>query len=340
VNREPRPPQPLKVGLIGVGHLGTYHLNKYRDHPLVASILVHDIDLERARQRAEEGPVGGRPVRVLDDPAEVLAQCEAVSVAVPTSGHHQVVLRALAAGCHVLVEKPIASTAAQADELVAAAGRAGVLLQVGHVERFNPALQGLEAEGVVPGFIEAHRLATYNPRGRDVSVVHDLMVHDLDLVLHLVGEQPADMQAAGVAVIGPTADIANVRLSFPGGCVANLTASRVSLSPMRKLRIFQRDAYLSLDLQAGRREIVRLRDGTGATEEGERTVMQMAGRRVTLNTFQGSRDALAVEIDAFLRAVSARREGREEDPPRGVSGAQAAAALALAESIAAAISSP
>jgi predicted dehydrogenase len=340
VSGAPRPPQPLKVGLIGVGHLGTYHLNKYRDHPLVASILVHDIDLERARQRAEEGPVGGRPVRVLDDPAEVLAQCEAVSVAVPTSGHHQVVLRALAAGCHVLVEKPIASTAAQADELVAAAGRAGVLLQVGHVERFNPALQGLEAEGVVPGFIEAHRLATYNPRGRDVSVVHDLMVHDLDLVLHLVGEQPADMQAAGVAVIGPTADIANVRLSFPGGCVANLTASRVSLSPMRKLRIFQRDAYLSLDLQAGRREIVRLRDGTGATEEGERTVMQMAGRRVTLNTFQGSRDALAVEIDAFLRAVSARREGREEDPPRGVSGAQAAAALALAESIAAAISSP
>jgi predicted dehydrogenase len=340
VNREPRPPQPLKVGLIGVGHLGTYHLNKYRDHPLVASILIHDIDLERARQRAGEGPVGGRPVRVVEDPAEVLAECEAVSIAVPTSGHHEVVLRALAAGCHVLVEKPIASTAAQAGELVAAAGRAGVLLQVGHVERFNPALQGLEAEGVVPGFIEAHRLATYNPRGRDVSVVHDLMVHDLDLVLHLVGEQPADMQAAGVAVIGPTVDIANVRLRFPGGCVANLTASRVSLSPMRKLRIFQKDAYLSLDLQAGRREMVRLREGTGSTGEAERTIMQMAGRQVTLNTFQGSRDALAVEIDAFLRAVSARREGRDEEPPRGVSGAQAAAALALAESIAAAISSP
>ncbi len=335
-----RPPQPLKVGLIGVGHLGTYHLNKYRDHPLVATILVHDIDRERARQRAEAGPVGGRPVRVVDDAAEVLAECEAVSVAVPTSGHHEVVLQALAAGCHVLVEKPIASTAAQADELVTAARRAGALLQVGHVERFNPALQGLEAEGVRPGFIEAHRLATYNPRGRDVSVVHDLMVHDLDLVLHLVGERPADMQAAGVAVIGPTVDIANVRLRFPGGCVANLTASRVSLSPMRKLRIFQKDAYLSLDLQAGRREIVRLRDGTGAWGEGERTVMQMADRQVTLNTFQGSRDALAVEIDAFLRAVTARREGREEDLPRGVSGEQAAAALALAESIAAAVSSP
>ncbi len=332
-------PQPLRVGVVGVGHLGTYHLQKYRDHPLVTEILIHDLDPDRAREQAESRPAGGRPVRVAASFEEVIKSVDALSVAVPTSAHYEVVLAALRAGCHVLVEKPIASSAGQAREMVAVAVEMDRVLQVGHVERFNPALQELEAEGIVPGFIEAHRLAPYNPRGRDVSVVHDLMVHDLDLILHLVGQEPLERQAAGVAVIGPGTDIANVRLTFPGGCVANVTASRVSLSPMRKLRIFQPDAYLSLDLQTGRRELVRLRGPEDPAAADEQTVMTMEGRQVTLSTYQGSRDALAVEVDAFLRAVLAwAADSGPEDPPRGVSGRQAAAALALAEEIARTIS--
>lgn len=334
-------PQPFHIGVVGVGHLGGYHLQKYRDHPLVADILIHDVDLDRARQKAAAGPAGGRPVRVAASLEDLIGSVDALSVAVPTSAHHEVVVAALRAGCHVLVEKPIASSAEQAQQMVAAAVETDRVLQVGHVERFNPALQELEAEGIVPGFIEAHRLAPYNPRGRDVSVVHDLMVHDLDLILHLVGQEPVEMQAAGVAVIGPGTDIANVRLTFPDGCVANVTASRVSLSPMRKLRIFQPDAYLSLDLQAGRRELVRLRGPQEPGVAGEQTVMTMEGRQVTLSTYQGSRDALAVEVDAFLRAVLAWTTDKgQEDPPQGVSGRQAAAALTLAEEIARTISGP
>ncbi|MFO7768402.1 MAG: Gfo/Idh/MocA family oxidoreductase [bacterium] len=332
----PGDPGTLTVGVTGVGHLGTYHLQKYAVHPRVGRILVYDIREEQAAQRAESVP-SPRPVQAAGSPAALFEACDAVSVAVPTRAHREVTEQALAAGCHVLVEKPIAADSDEARALVEAAERADRVLQVGHVERFNPALQGLEAEGIVPGFIEAHRLAPYNPRGTDVPVVLDLMVHDLDLILHLVGEEPSELHAAGVAVITPSADIANVRLSFPGGCVANVTASRVSLTAMRKLRVFQRDTYLGLDLQQGRREIVRLRDRDQGLGEGELPVMGLEGRRVTRVEVQGGEDALAMEIDAFLRAVEAHRAGGEPKVPRGVSGREAARALALAEEITRAI---
>ncbi len=337
MNAPSEAPGTLTVGVAGVGHLGTYHLQKYAVHPRVGRIVVYDIREEHAAQRAESVP-SPRPVQAVGSLEALFEACDAVSVAVPTSVHREVVEQALAAGCHVLVEKPIAADSVQARSMVDSAEAADRVLQVGHVERFNPALQGLEAEGIVPGFIEAHRLAPYNPRGTDVPVVLDLMVHDLDLILHLVGEEPSEIQAAGVAVITGSADIANVRLSFPGGCVANVTASRISLSAMRKLRVFQRDAYLSLDLQQGRRELIRLRDTDEGLGEGELPVMSLEGRQVTRMEVQGGQDALALEVDAFLRAVEDHGSGREPEPPHGVSGGEAARALALAEEITRSIS--
>jgi predicted dehydrogenase len=323
----------LPVGVIGVGHLGTYHLNKYAGHDLVSEIFLYDPEPGRAARQAEQLETDCR-VAVCESLTECLEQSAAVSIAAPTSEHFDLGWMAINSGCHALIEKPITARPDEAWSLVEAADAAGLVLHVGHVERFNPALQGLNTSELNPKFIEAHRLAAYNPRGTDVPVVHDLMVHDLDLILYLVGEEPSDFQATGVPVITNTADIANVRLSFPGGCVANVTASRVSLAPMRKLRIFQRDAYLSLDLQKGSRDLVRLRDPDEEHGPDESPVLQMEGRVVTRSPFSGERDALAVEVDAFLRTVEAVRSQADTAlSSPGVSGREAATALALAEEI-------
>lgn len=322
----------LIVGVMGTGHLGTYHLKKYASHPSVTSLVVHDREPGRALEKIQNLS-SLHPVKVADQPEECFEVCDAVSVAVPTWAHAGIVEGALEAGCHVLVEKPITASFEEALKLVEMAAEADRVLQVGHVERFNPALQGLEEEEITPRFIEAHRLAPYNPRGTDVGVVLDLMVHELDLILNLVGEEPSDLHAAGVGVITDSVDIANVRLSFPGGCVANVTASRISLSSMRKIRIFQPQAYLSLDLQQGSRELVRMRSTEELLLDGEIPVMQIEGQVITRREFQGEADALAVEIDAFLRAVIAREAGLKPEPPFGVDGEEAAAALNLAERI-------
>lgn len=326
-------PEAIAVGVVGVGHLGTFHLQKYSVHPAVASIVIHDLESGVAGQKAESVD-SVHPVSIADNLDECLELCDAVSVAVPTSVHAQVVEKALHAGCHVLVEKPITSESGSAWPLVEAAGEADRVLHVGHVERFNPALQGLEDEEIVPRFIEAHRLAPFDPRGTDVPVVLDLMVHDLDLILHLVGGEPVDIQAAGVPVITDSADIANVRLSFADGCVANITASRVSLSSMRKLRVFGSQIYLSLDLLQGTRELVRLREDPQGMDSDEIPVMELADRVITRKEYQGDRDALAVEIDTFLRTVQAHEAGIEHAvAPAGVTGREAAAVLELAEDI-------
>jgi predicted dehydrogenase len=334
VNEAGPPADLLTVGVIGVGHLGSYHLQKYAKHELVSRIVLFDVDGERADEQAASADID-REITVCGSLSECLQAADAVSVAAPTSEHFDLAWMAINAGCDVLIEKPIASNAEEGRSLVEAAGSADLVLHVGHVERFNPALQDLDTTELRPGFIESHRLAPWSPRGTDVPVIHDLMVHDLDLILYLVGEEPVDVQAAGVSVITGSIDIANVRLTFPGGCVANVTSSRISLAPMRKMRIFQRDAYLSLDLQAGSRELVRLRDDGEQLPEGERVVMDMEERTITRSPFKGTRDALDVEIDAFLRAVSARRqETGTPDPPHGVSGAEASLALKIGEQIA------
>lgn len=326
-------PETFTVGVVGVGHLGTFHLQKYSSHPFVSSIVIHDLEeglAERKRNELESV----HPVEIANSLEECLEKCDAVSIAIPTASHAQAVEKALEMGCHVLVEKPVTSESASAWPLVEKAEESGRILHVGHVERFNPALQELEAEKIIPRFIEAHRLAPYNPRGTDVPVVLDLMVHDLDLILYLTGEKPVEIEAAGVSVITSSADIANVRLSFPGGCVANVTASRISLTSMRKLRVFASQVYLSLDLLEGSRELVRLRHDSDEIGDSEIPMMEMEDRIITLKKYKGERDALAMEIDSFLRSVKAQESGSQEVVhPAGVSGREAATVLDLAEEI-------
>ena len=251
------PPSPLLVGLIGVGHLGKVHARCLAalEGPSLRVAGVYDVDPEAAAAVAAE--YGWRRFGSL---GELLGRCDAVDVVTPTTTHRVVVGAALEAGRHVFVEKPVTATAAEARELEALAEARGLLVQVGHVERFNPAFAALETRGLRPVFAEAHRLAPFNPRGNDVSVVLDLMIHDLDLVLSLLPAPVASVRANGVAVTGKTVDIANARLDFDDGATANLTASRISLKAMRKLRLFQRDAYIGIDLLGKSTEVVRLSD--------------------------------------------------------------------------------
>lgn len=232
----------LNAGVIGVGHLGKHHARILASLPDVKLAGVADIDLRTAEKIA--GKVGCDPFA---DFRQLLPSVEAVSLATPTPTHHELALEILNAGKHLLIEKPITETPEQAQELVQLARKKNLVLQVGHVERFNPAIRALEKILSDPRFIESHRLAPFQPRGTDVGVVLDLMIHDIDIILHLVRSPLKQIQALGVDVLTPREDIANVRLTFENGCVANLTVSRVSYKEMRKIRIFQQDCYLSLD---------------------------------------------------------------------------------------------
>ena len=233
----------MRTGVWGVGVWGEKHARVYQALPEAELVGVYDRDTARAAEVAARH--GGR---AFERPEALLEACEAVSIAVPTVDHRAACEAAAAAGRHMLVEKPMAVTVAEADAMIAAARRAGVTLQVGQVERFNPALLAARPHVSAPKFIEAHRLAVFQPRSLDVDVVFDLMIHDLDAVLDFVGAAPVSVSAVGVAVLSGNEDIANARLEFADGCVANLTASRVSQDRLRRIRFFQGDAYLSVDL--------------------------------------------------------------------------------------------
>lgn len=235
----------VKVAVIGVGHLGQHHARIYAELPGVELAAVVDI----AESRRHE--VGGKlRVQALTDYRDLLGKVDAVSVAVPTLHHHKIAHDFLQAGCDVLVEKPMTRTLAEADELVAMAAASGRILQVGHSERYNGAVQVLAKEVQDPGFIEVHRMGPFPSRGTDVDVVLDLMIHDIDIVLTLVGSPVTAVSAVGVPVVSDQVDIANARIEFASGCVANLTASRVSGERLRKIRVFQRDTYFVLDYAA------------------------------------------------------------------------------------------
>jgi predicted dehydrogenase len=259
---------------------------------------VHDVDPARLAEVVSALEV--TPHQKLDS---LLDAADAVVIAVPTQVHEEVALRALERGCHVLIEKPIAPTLDAADRILEAASAAGVLVQVGHVERFNGAIRAAEPYLDHPLFVESHRLAPFGPRGTDVAVVLDLMIHDLDLVLSLVGRPVTALAATGVPVLTPSPDIANARLEFEGGCVANLTASRVSMDRMRKVRFFQRSGYLSLDLAAGRGEFLRLREGIVLEPGGYikmESLMELVDR---LELVGDGREPLQCELEAFGAAV-------------------------------------
>ncbi|MCK4549284.1 MAG: Gfo/Idh/MocA family oxidoreductase [Candidatus Krumholzibacteria bacterium] len=236
----------LKAGVIGTGSLGNHHARIYASSDKVDEVFLQDSDSAKAEEMAERWGT-----QVCGSPSELLAKCDVVSICTPATVHHSLALEAFAEGVHVLVEKPLAASSAEGREMVEAAAKAGLVLQVGHIERFNGAFEA--AAGLVrnPMFIECHRLGTFTPRGTDVSVVVDLMIHDIDLVLSLLeGDRLVELRASGANVLTGSPDIVNARLEFEGGCVANLTASRVSREPLRKMRFFEENLYVSADLRA------------------------------------------------------------------------------------------
>lgn len=260
-------------------------------------------DTDRARL-AEVGSSLEIPTEIELD--ALLGQLDAAVIAVPTIAHEEVALAALEHGVHLLIEKPIAPTLDAADRILSAARRSGALVQIGHVERFNAALRAAEAYLDEPLFVESHRLAPFGVRGTDVAVVLDLMIHDLDLVLSLVQRPVTALTAVGVPVLTSSPDIANARLEFEGGGVANLTASRVSLERMRKLRIFQRSGYMSLDLATGTGEFLRLRDGISFNPGAPFEASSLADIVERVPIEGGGPDALSSELKSFISAVRGR----------------------------------
>jgi predicted dehydrogenase len=301
--------QPIRTAVIGVGYLGRFHAQKYAALPDSSLIAVVDARADvRDKVAAEVG------CRAVADYREILGEVDAVSIATPTPLHFPLAQECLERGVHVLVEKPVTETPEQARALIAAAARHGRVLQVGHLERFNAAILALEGTLGTPRFIESHRLAPFKERGTDVNVVLDLMIHDIDLIQSLVGAPIESIDAVGASVFSSGLDIANARIRYANGCVANTTASRVSMKMERKLRLFQDDAYVSIDLQQKVLTIVRKPPSSAAAAPGQVVIEE--------RTYEQG-DALKLEIEAFLRAV---REGR----PPVVSGEDGLRALETA----------
>ncbi len=326
---------PLKVGVVGIGHLGNVHAGVYAKlaatDPALELVGVFDTDLAKTREAKKK--YGCCVFNSLD---EMAIGCDAVSVCTPTDNHFEVAKVFLEQGRHVLVEKPICSTMPQAQAMVRLARENHCVLQVGHVERFNPVMRYLETVLTEPRFIEVHRLSPYPGRSTDIGVVLDLMIHDFDVLLAIVRSKLVSFDAVGVPVLSKQEDIANVRLRFANGCVANVTASRISAERMRKIRVFQGDAYISLDYMRQEGQIYRLA-GAGAAEssllkkllagKGATIVSEFAGRKIVREPVPIEKDdALTRELRHFVGCVRERR-----DPL--VSGEVATAALDLAMSV-------
>lgn len=300
----------MKIAVIGVGHLGQHHARILSGLPGVELVGVVDVNQDRA------GQVAARyAVRAFAEWRDIVPLVEAVTIATPTETHAVIAGSLLEAGIHVLVEKPMTRTTGEADLLLDAARRSGATLAVGHTERFNPAVAAARALVHEPKFIEVHRLGTFPDRSLDIDVVFDLMIHDLDLVLQFVGRDVASVDAVGVPVLTPRIDIANVRLRFANGCIANLTASRISRDRVRKIRFFQRDSYVSIDYSSQELEMWRLVPKPGQMPAIEGGKMEVAHE-----------EPLKRELEDFVDAIRERRAP-------GVTGEEGRAALALAERI-------
>ena len=242
----------VKIGVIGAGHLGKFHLNNWQEIEGVEIAGFCDTEEANANAVAEK-----YRIKRYSTPEELMDHCDAVDIVAPTTFHYDLCALALRNGKHVFVEKPLTNTMDEAKALLKLAKESNLRFQVGHVERFNPAFTALKDHDLQPMFIEVHRLAQFNPRGTDVSVILDLMIHDIDIILHLVKSEVSYISANGVAVLSDTPDIANVRIEFDNGCVANLTSSRISMKKMRKMRLFQKDAYIGIDFLEKKTEIIR-----------------------------------------------------------------------------------
>ncbi|MEO5889670.1 MAG: Gfo/Idh/MocA family oxidoreductase [Ferruginibacter sp.] len=289
----------LKLGIFGVGHLGKFHLNNWKDISGVELVGFYDPDDVSAQEVSEKYQLP----RFLDA-ERLMTACDAVDIVAPTPFHFDLCEKAIKKGKHVFVEKPLANTMEEARALVKLAKESNIKMQVGHVERFNPAYLATADLDMNPMFIEVHRLAQFNPRGTEVSVILDLMIHDIDIILNLVKSEVKAISASGVAVMTDTPDIANVRIEFNNGCVANLTSSRISMKRMRKMRLFQKDAYIGIDFLNKKTEIIKLKTPRDLeafsfnldTPHGKRTI-------AILNPVIPEINAIKMELEKFRDAV-------------------------------------
>jgi predicted dehydrogenase len=292
----------IKIGVFGTGHLGKFHLNNWK---LIEGVeLVGFFDPSDATAAAIEKDYGIKRYTRVEDLLDV---CDAADIVAPTNHHFDLCEAAIKKGRHVFVEKPLAHTMEEARELVTLAKESNIKFQVGHVERFNPAYLALNDIVLNPMFIEVHRLAQFNPRGTEVSVVLDLMIHDIDIILSLVKSTVKHISASGVAVMTDTPDICNARIEFDNGCVANLTSSRISMKRMRKMRLFQKDAYIGMDFLEKKTEIIKLR---GENDTGFSFDMDTPGGKksiVIINPPVEDGNAIKMELEAFVQAISSNQ---------------------------------
>ncbi len=318
----------LNIGVVGVGHLGKWHAQQLQAIPAANLTGVFDIDSRRAEEVAAEFHT-----RAFSSFESLLEKVDALSIVTPTTTHYDFARQALKNGKHIFLEKPITESVEQGEELVDMAQKEHLKIQVGHIERFNPAILALENILINPLFIESHRLSNFNPRGTDVAVVLDLMIHDIDLILSFVHSPVKEIHASGVGIISPTEDIANCRLEFENGCVANVTASRISTRKMRKMRFFQPNSYISVDFLEGASEIYHLSDKNEAiSTEGIAISIGQIEKDNQSKEIRYSRlekkdiNPLNYELSLFVNSVL-------EDKPVAVSGEQGVRALRVARSI-------
>jgi predicted dehydrogenase len=289
----------LKIGVIGVGHLGKFHLNNWKEIKDIELVGFYDPNDDNAKEVADKYQLP----RFLDADALIDA-CDALDIVAPTNFHFEWCAKAIKKGKHVFVEKPLANTMDEARQLVKLAGESGIKFQVGHVERFNPAFLAVKDIALNPMFIEVHRLAQFNPRGTEVSVILDLMIHDIDIILSIVKSDVKTISASGVGVMTETPDIANVRIEFHNGCVANLTSSRISMKKMRKVRLFQKDSYIGIDFLNKKTEIIKLKEPQDSNvfafdieTPGGRKTIAMA------NPVVPEVNAIKMELEEFRNAI-------------------------------------
>lgn len=291
-----------KIAVFGVGHLGRIHCKCIQQSPSMELAGIYDVDFEKAKQTAKE-----LDTTAYEHPDDLFADCDIADIVTTTSEHHAVAKQAINQGKHVFIEKPVCVTLEEAKELIQLSEEKGVMVQVGHVERFNPAFVAAQPFIGKPMFIESHRLAFFNPRGNDVSVVLDLMIHDIDIILKMTNSELVDIHASGVPIVTDTFDIANVRLAFANGCVANLTASRISLKNMRKIRLFQENAYISIDLLDKKTEIVRLEQDAQSDENSFALELDLGAKGKKKIIIESPEiepiNAIQTELESFVSAI-------------------------------------
>lgn len=318
----------VKIGVVGVGHLGRWHVQQLKLIPDAHLVGIFDIDQERAKEIEKEFQVKNYPSF-----KKLLAEVDSLTIVTPTVSHYQYALEALNAGKHIFIEKPITETVEQGEEIVNIAESPNLKLQVGHIERFNPAILALGDIKIDPLFIESHRLSNFNPRGTDVAVVLDLMIHDIDLILSFVHSPVINIDASGVPIISPTEDIANCRINFENGAVANVTASRISTRKMRKMRFFQPNAYISVDFLEGASEVYQLTN-PGTPIEGNDLAISLGtmgegenAKEIRYTRFEKTDvNPLNHELNLFIQSII-------HDKSVALDGKQGVRALRVAKSI-------